>query len=242
MLDELLKTCYNVVTVKKKGAVEMSKSVYSLVLMDDVVEQIDRMAYAMNTSRSNLINQILAEKVAYVTPEKRMNSIFKSIEQLMDDDSFQVQEQASDAMMSIRSALKYKYKPTIRYSLELHRNPQKTIGQLKVSFRTSSEQLKSDLTSFLKLWATLENTYIIGYFPEGITYRIENGRFIRTFRLPPEHEQSSTEEIGRAIGEYIRMFDDILKVYFANLDNEQEAAIKAKQAYEQYLHKGIVLI
>ena len=39
----------------------MNKSVYSLVLMDDVVEQIDRVAYEMNTSRSNMINQILAE-------------------------------------------------------------------------------------------------------------------------------------------------------------------------------------
>ena len=37
----------------------MKKSVYSLVLMDDVVNAIDDMAYQMNTSRSNLINQIL---------------------------------------------------------------------------------------------------------------------------------------------------------------------------------------
>ena len=36
----------------------MKKSVYSLVLMDDVVKAIDDMAYKLNTSRSNLINQI----------------------------------------------------------------------------------------------------------------------------------------------------------------------------------------
>ena len=39
----------------------MNKTVYSLVLSDDVVEAVDRMAYARGTSRSNLINQILAE-------------------------------------------------------------------------------------------------------------------------------------------------------------------------------------
>lgn len=38
----------------------MSKSVYSLVLGDEVVAQIDRAAYALGTSRSNLINQVLA--------------------------------------------------------------------------------------------------------------------------------------------------------------------------------------
>ena len=54
----------------------MKKSVYSLVLMDDVVNAIDDMAYQMNTSRSNLINQILAEHVSYITPEMRMKDIF----------------------------------------------------------------------------------------------------------------------------------------------------------------------
>ena len=50
----------------------MNKSVYSLVLMDEVVEAIDKMAYAMNTSRSNLINQILADYASCTTPESRM--------------------------------------------------------------------------------------------------------------------------------------------------------------------------
>ena len=54
----------------------MNKSVYSLVLSDEVVDAIDRLAYSMNTSRSNLINQILAEKLSLMTPEMRMRQIF----------------------------------------------------------------------------------------------------------------------------------------------------------------------
>ena len=39
----------------------MNRSVYSLVLSDDVVEAVDRPGYQQkNTSRSALINQILA--------------------------------------------------------------------------------------------------------------------------------------------------------------------------------------
>ena len=131
----------------------MKKSVYSLVLSDDVIEAIDRLAYSKGTSRSAMINGILAEAVSYTTPEKRMNDIFGAIESLMGSSSFQIQPQPSDAMLSIRSALKYKYKPVIRYGLELYRSFDKTIGQLRVSFRTQSESLKSDLTEFLKLWA-----------------------------------------------------------------------------------------
>ena len=55
----------------------MKKTVYSLVLSEDVVAEIDRLAYHNGTNRSNMINQILAEYVSYVTPEKKMQDIFR---------------------------------------------------------------------------------------------------------------------------------------------------------------------
>ncbi len=61
----------------------MKKSVYSLVLMDDVIKAVDRQAYRLGTSRSNLINQILAEHLSCVTPEMRMRDIFASLSELM---------------------------------------------------------------------------------------------------------------------------------------------------------------
>lgn len=57
-------------TPKERNESKVNKSVYSLVLADDVVEAIDRLAYSMNTSRSNLINQILAERVQLLTLKK----------------------------------------------------------------------------------------------------------------------------------------------------------------------------
>lgn len=53
----------------------MKRSTYSLILMDDVVAAIDRLAAQQGTSRSNLINQILAEHVSCVTPEQQMRQI-----------------------------------------------------------------------------------------------------------------------------------------------------------------------
>ena len=137
----------------------MKKSVYSLVLMDDVVQAIDEMAYSMNTSRSNLINQILAERVSFVTPEMRMQRIFSQIENLMNS-SFQLLEQPSDAMLSIKSPLKYKYKPTIKYSIELYRTFEKAVGKLKISVRTQSNQLIAEMNNFFNLWQSIENKYM----------------------------------------------------------------------------------
>lgn len=56
----------------------LQKSLYSLMLMDDVVREIDRLALQQNTNRSNFINQILAEYVSLMTPEKRIGNIFKN--------------------------------------------------------------------------------------------------------------------------------------------------------------------
>ncbi|MBQ8903581.1 MAG: hypothetical protein IJY73_04720 [Oscillospiraceae bacterium] len=220
----------------------MKKSVYSLVLSDDIVEEIDRLAYSKGFSRSAMINEILAEAVSYTTPEKRMNDIFGAIESLMESTAFQIQPQPSDAMLSIRSALRYKYKPVIRYGLELYRSFDKTIGQLKVSFRTQSENLKADLTEFLKLWAELENKYIVRFFPEGISYTIDDGKFTRTFRLPEAIEHRSNDDIAQAISEYIPMYDEILKIDCAKIEHRRVAAQLSVDRYYEYLEHGIVII
>ncbi len=78
----------------------MKKSIYSLVLMDEVVEAVDRMAYAMHTSRSNLINQILAEHLSCVTPEMRMQEIFARMEERMLP-RFRIAEQTSAHIMAM---------------------------------------------------------------------------------------------------------------------------------------------
>lgn len=219
----------------------MSKSVYSLVLTDEVVEAVDRLAYSMGISRSGFIDRILAEKVGFSTAEMRADEIFDSLSRLFSERDGGFIVKSENQSMLIRSSLKYKYKPTIRYGLQLHRTGDYIEGELKVSFRTQSDELKNKMEEFLRLWAKLEDTYIVKYFPEGIKYIIEDGRFSRVFKLPEEYKDKSNEDIGRAIAEYIRMFDDVLKCYFGEEDSASGAAAAADR-YIEYLKKGIVVI
>lgn len=219
----------------------MSKTVYSLVLTDQVVEEIDRLAYSMGKSRSALIDRILAEHVSYVTPEMRVNNILDSINEFIKSAGESFMVQSGDQSMVIRSSLKYKYKPSICYSLQLLRTGEHTEGKINIGFRTQSEELKQKMQSFLKVWTALENEYIAPYFPSGIRYTAEDGKLTRSFILPDEYRDKSTPEIGEAIAEYIRMFDTILKCFFAEEDNEAGAA-KAAEKYLEYLENGIVII
>ena len=220
----------------------MNKSVYSLVLMDNVVGEVDKLAYEMGTSRSNLINQILAEYVRYTTPEMRMHAIFEEMERLMQGvESFQVQPQPSDAMLTIRSALRYKYKPTIRYSVELYRTREKTVGALKVSFRTQSQPLIEMLTAFFELWAKLEHHYRSQLGLDECEYAIELGRFIRTF-TPQTDEELTDQQLADGMSEYIRMFDAAIKAYFACSGDEEAALPQMANIYRKYLKSAALIL
>ena len=216
----------------------MNKSVYSLVLMDDVVEQIDRVAYEMNTSRSNMINQILAEYVSYMTPEKRMREIFSAVEQqLAGGSTFQVLLQPSDTMFSLRSALAYKYNPTVRYSVELYRNAKPLLGELRVSLRSQNSTLLLYLLQFFKLWVRVEESFL------GRTEStVEDGRFIRKLVLRSEGAAPDNETVGEAIAAYIDLFDRALKAFFANLSDPQRAVVQVQRLYVDYLHGQRILI
>ncbi len=159
----------------------MKKSVYSLVLMDDVVEAIDRMAYARNTSRSNLINQILAEHVSYVTPQMRMRDIFSCLEQILSEECYQIQSQASESMFSIRSPIRYKYRPTVRYSIELYQKPEELAGELRVSVRSSSQSFLEAIGIFFRWWIQMEEQYLQQIYPEGVPCGYEDGKYRRGF-------------------------------------------------------------
>ena len=47
----------------------MKKTLYSLMLNEEVVREVDALAHRLGTSRSNLINQILAEQQHDVAQE-----------------------------------------------------------------------------------------------------------------------------------------------------------------------------
>ena len=205
----------------------VKKSVYSLVLMDDVVEAIDELAYTLHTSRSNLINQILAERVALVTPEQHLQRIFDCLsDYLRPYTHFQIQNQAADHMYSIKSALRYKYNPTIRYSVYLTQQDGRLEGQLRIISRTQSEILYFYLNEFFKLWSHIENEWNL------VTWETEEGtKRLRQFKLEDFQKLSQGNELAEAISHYIKGLDDGLKIYFTQLNHTEAQYHLLKQHY-----------
>ncbi len=218
----------------------MAKNMYSLMLMDEVVSQIDKMANQAGTNRSNLINQILADYVSFITPQKHIQNIFDSISVIINDvQALTVQNIAANSVICIKSALCYKYRPTIRYSVELF-SDNNSLGELRVTFRTQSAELLMEITHFLKLWIQLEEHYISKFdIDDSISYALEQGRFRRTLMYPKNSSLHNSDEVSRAIADYIQMFDEILKGY---LNGEYNSDADIEYRYLSYLQRGLAVI
>ena len=211
------------------------KNVYSIVLSSDIVEKIDRLAYEQGTNRSNMINQILAEYVSYTTPEKRFREIFRQMETRLSENAFKALA-PSDTMLSLRSALAYKYNPTVKYNVELYRAGQDEIGELRISLRTQNAGLIAYMTEFYRLWTAIEMKYR-GTIP----FLIADGKYSRKLVLC-NTVGAKEIDLGRVIASYIETLDKALKAFFRYSDFPEQRAAEAEATYREYLGTNRILI
>lgn len=195
------------------------------MLNDEVVREVDALAHRLGTNRSALINQILAEYVNYTTPERRINDVLSAIDQLMrptrDLVPFFVPNASS---LSLKSSLEYRYRPTVKYEVELYRGGEESIGSLSVVFRTQSAALIQGMTEFFRLWKRIEDAHLYPLTGARIDYALYDGKFVRSIAAPDR--DCSTDELAAALSEYIQLFDKLMKNYLTGrLDaHEVEAA------------------
>jgi hypothetical protein len=215
----------------------MSKSIYSLVLSDDVVRAIDELAYSNNTSRSNQINQILAQYLSVSTPERRHRDIFSEVVRMFDEQT-RLQTQITDAMMSVRTAIRFKYNPTIRYYVELSQGIEGELGELRVVSRTQSTELLPLLNGFYRLMMLLEQR---AFGPQNLKCSIEDGKLSKVLQLRSGQELNNIQA-AEAIAGYIKMFDKALKSYFSYGANAEQAREAAMEVYKNYLKTAEVIL
>ena len=216
----------------------MKKTLYSLMLSDEVVAEVDRLAHRLGTNRSNLINQILAEHVNLVTPERRINDIFSAIEQMMTPSRELVPFVSPNTMtMSLKSSLEYKYRPTVKYEVELYRGDSDSLGELTVIFRTQSASLIRSMTEFFRIWKSIEDAHLRPLMEqEPPKYAQYDGKFIRSISVPA-HDCSS-DELAKVIAEYIKLFDTMMKGYLSGRLNARDI----EACYFSQLRRADILI
>lgn len=215
----------------------MGKSVYSIVLDDEIINGIDMLAAREGTSRSNLINRLLAQHVNVPTAETIIGDIFSSMEQFMSGHkSLALQMLQSNSLINMKTALQYRYNPSIKYTVELFENSD-YFGQLKVTMRSQNPALIAILSSFFYDWAQLEIKYA------GVTeneLEAANGRFTRLIR-PVRY--TDYNKLGETIAGYIDLMDRCMKEYFDNYSTSPALAQKIMDnTYQRFITRDIIEI
>ncbi len=213
----------------------MGRCVYSVVLSEDVVREIDKIAYLNGSNRSNTIDRILAEYVSITTPEKvicdMIDDIYKTV---LGFDGFKIQAPQSSKTISMQTALTFKYNPTLKYSVGLYRMPENgNFGELKVVIRTQNITLLSRIYDFLQVWTLLENKHL-GH----VDSKIEEGKYYRKLMVG---RGISGEQYSKMISEYINAFDTAIKTYL-NCSDNAAASNKVALIYNNCIVKGSITI
>lgn len=220
----------------------MGKSVYSLVLMDEVIEEIDKEAGRLGLSRSNLINSVLAQHVSFTTPQQRTQNAFSEISKIIGAMKYLSVASEGDSIISVRSPISYKYNPTVRYSfavLDLTSNP---FGEIKAAFRTQSREFIYYVNIFFKMWHNLENSLAGEAFSGGVEAEISDGKYIRKLKLPKNIRAAEAEIVGRVVAEYIKLLDWSIKLYFKNLGNENQVFVNIENEYLKFANNNPFIV
>ncbi len=138
--------------------------------------------------------------------------------------------------MSLKSSLEYKYRPTVKYEVELYRGEEESIGELSVIFRTQSSELIAAMTNFFRLWKHIEDAHLAAPRGMNIPYALYDGKFVRT--ISPPDRDCTAEELARAISEYIKLFDRMMKDTLTGRLSAQEV----EAAYYSYMRKAPIHI
>lgn len=218
---------YNMIIKLLMRQIPMKKSVYSIVLSDRVVSMVDSLAYREGMSRSAAINRILSEYLSMDTPEQQIKQLLDEVvDRLSSSETLRIMPTLSGGLLSVRAPLRFKYNPTIKYSVELTIGANGADGEIRAAARTQSASLTAALDDFFSCFAASLQ------LPEN-AYRIESGRYFQRFSVGEPDSRHTAERIS----EYIKFLQSAMDAYFAQLPDLSEARRAVKTAALPYQRK-----
>lgn len=179
------------------------KSVYSLVLSDEIIAEIDKAAFKSGVSRSQYVNDVLAAAVGIDTTEKLIDKIFDKINIAAGElENFRVQR-GSQTAVDFLSSLNFKYSPKVTYSVVLYADDGLK-GELKIALRTTNPLLIDLTRQFFNDFNAIERAY-----NANAEYYASGGRLVRKFSF------KNDSDVSGQITDYVHSLDRLFNEYIA---------------------------
>lgn len=217
----------------------MQKNMYSLILSEPVIERIDQIAYQKGISRSQLIDQLLAQEVGLHTPEQKMRMVIEQVANIIQDQTpLQVKVRSDMGGMQFASYLRYKYNPGIRYHVEFQNQNGHLVGVLKVFSRSTSEDLLMHLSDFFRIFTVIDTARFQEFYRIPVSIQLSQESSNKFARVLVSSQMSMDDADPQLVAEYlsnyIMMLDEALRCYFTNL-GKSDVTQKVDQIYCKYM-------
>ena len=188
----------------------MNKSLYSLTLFDDIVEQIDDLAFTQGTNRSQLVNDILASYLGIKTPEQKIHSVLESISENMAGE-LNINQTNQNNSIYFGKSLKYKYRPKIIYMYEFKNENDGQYAVLKISSRTQNQNLNALFNDFFGRISAIEQNHQQPDCDSGNEQT--NHKFVRAFKHAGSIQRDE-KNLSDYLTRYLKMIDSAMDHYF----------------------------
>ncbi len=181
----------------------MAKSVYSMLLSDEVIEKVDAIALKNGLSRSQVVNNCLADYLGVKLTKSIIDELIASLTNAICDHNRMRIARRQTYAVDYYSAVNYKYSPRVTYSVDFIESGQ--AGELKISLRSTSQELAQIFSNFFNDFISVEKSV-----NPNVSFYIEDGKLIRRLDFS---KISSLEELSFAITEYVKILDMLLNKY-----------------------------
>ena len=207
----------------------MNKNVYSVILSNHVVEQLDKLAYQQGRSRSAMIEAIIAQHLSISTPEARIVATLTALSDLFAP-GYKVSYRPPAASLVMKNRLRFKYNPTIQYTVSLRSADTDAQGCVSIQVRTQSEELIACLGHVYDIVNDIHHAGQVTHAPGEARMMLAMPVDISSAKGAAGALYTQVIGIDRAMTAYFGRYPDLTEA-------KQAAATAYKAAIDSYLLK-----
>jgi len=232
--------------------------------LGEMMGELQRIAFERDSAVSDVISEAVGEFLYSRKIGTKIFDVLNSIEQNMSGiRHFAVNTDLGRHIISIKSPLRYTYRPELKYEVRISLDSRRTVGQMTVRLRTHDINTLKSFAEFLNFWIELETKYIALKVGQQIAYTVDTGYFSRAISIllhdssvhftgqgtgeaTDNYGQTTESAIGdygqaagSAIGDYIQVFDELFKYSYSHPGSNWN---EIEKIYISYLKSGKVKI
>jgi len=219
------------------GGMLMAQGIVSVVMTEEVLEKLDALAGKKGQSRSRTVNEILGDYFDLLPPQAKIDRVMEEIAGILAESHLlETLSKAKGSSLQCRGDIQYKYKPKVRYRLQLDGKSANKLATLHIVLRTQRAGFTRHLMDYFSLVQAVERADPEGFRLKGLVseaFYYDGKKFSRDFYYPWQEEDLEPALISNFLGGYLMMLHEGMNRYFQVMEESKARRYRAVDSVYQ---------